>query len=323
MVFSALSAQTISNFKTAYSCPCKLTVTYDLDTEHPVDVLLYYSPDIDDNYILATTFYNKTTGTNIIDVWNCEDESPIGRFYFKLVIEMVQSCPEGSVMINGVCWATRNVAAHGVFVENPEDYGALFQWGRKGDGHEQRTSPNYPTNNNNPEAGIVSGSGNFDINGQIVTTHPAYGKFIKQSANPWDWRSPSISTLWNSGTGSAPIKTANDPSPEGYRVPTYAEILSLTNTTYVTNVWTTENGINGRRFTDKNNGNSIFLPVTGYRNYYNGALYDVGTQGHYWSSTEYNWYSGHDAHALYFYNGFVGVSYYDKANGFSVRPVAE
>ena len=319
-VCSALSAQTISNFKTAYSCPCELTVTYDLDTAHPVDVLLYYSPDIDDNYILATTFYNKTTGTNIIDVWNCEDESPVGQFYFKLVIE-------GCVMINGVCWATRNVAAHGVFVNNPEDYGALFQWGRKGDGHEQRTSPNYPTDNNTVQNGIVSGAGNFDVNGQIVSTHAAYGKFIKQDASPFNWRNPNISTLWNSGTGAAPVKTANDPSPPGYRIPTFAEMQSLANTTFVTSVWTTENGVTGRRFTDNgadgrgNAGNSIFLPVAGCRVGNHGTLRDVGARGYYWSSTEIGPDGG--SFNMPFDGSNVFEGRYHKAYGCSVRPVAE
>ena len=37
----------------------------------------------------------------------------------------------GGVMINGVCWATRNVDAPGTFTENPEDAGLFFQWNRK------------------------------------------------------------------------------------------------------------------------------------------------------------------------------------------------
>jgi len=44
------------------------------------------------------------------------------------------------VVINGVKWATRNLDVGSTFVENPEDKGALFQWGRPADGHENRTS---------------------------------------------------------------------------------------------------------------------------------------------------------------------------------------
>ena len=38
------------------------------------------------------------------------------------------TCPEGGVLINGVCWATRNVDAPGTFAENPEDPGMMYQW---------------------------------------------------------------------------------------------------------------------------------------------------------------------------------------------------
>jgi len=36
--------------------------------------------------------------------------------------------PENGVLINGVLWATRNVDASGTFVDNPEDFGKLYQW---------------------------------------------------------------------------------------------------------------------------------------------------------------------------------------------------
>jgi len=127
----------------------------------------------------------KSAGTTTITVTTLE-----GGFTAKCVVTVIQTEPEElGIVINGVKWATRNLAAHGKFVEKSEDYGALFQWGRKGDGHEQRTSPNYPTNDNSAENGVVSGLG-LDANGQIVSTHAAYGKFIKQIENPYDWRSP-------------------------------------------------------------------------------------------------------------------------------------
>ena len=42
---------------------------------------------------------------------------------------VIVSHPE-SVVINGIRWATRNVAAIGTFVDNPEDVGMLYQWNR-------------------------------------------------------------------------------------------------------------------------------------------------------------------------------------------------
>jgi uncharacterized protein (TIGR02145 family) len=38
---------------------------------------------------------------------------------------------DSGVVINGVTWATRNVAAPGTFAANPEDPGMFYQWNRK------------------------------------------------------------------------------------------------------------------------------------------------------------------------------------------------
>ena len=43
------------------------------------------------------------------------------------------------------------------------------------------------------------------------------------------------------------------------RMPTYDELVELTTNTIST--WETLNGVNGKRFTSKTNGNSIFLPA--------------------------------------------------------------
>jgi len=220
---------------------------------------------------------------------------------------------EKGVVINGVRWATRNLDVGGHFVANPEDYGALFQWGRRADGHESRTSPSYPTNDESVESGAVS---ELDANGQIPTTHAAYGKFVKQIDEPYDWRMPQDDNLW----GAA--KTANDPSPAGWRVPTIEELASLADETYVTSEWTSENGINGYRFTDKATGNTLFLPAAGSRNSSNSALSNAGMYGNYWSSSV----NGTRAYLLYFYSEtvFPGFSFSsDRAIGFSLRCVAE
>jgi uncharacterized protein (TIGR02145 family) len=225
---------------------------------------------------------------------------------------------ETGVVINGVKWATRNLASQGNFVENPEDYGALFQWGRKGDGHEQRTSQNYPTNNNSNENGVVSGAG-LDANGQIVSTHAAYGKFIKQNEYPYDWSFPQNNILWNSGTETTPVKTANDPCPAGWRVPTKAELQSLIDSG---TEWKKLNGVNGRYFGD--GADKLFLPAAGLRGCGDGVFYrsdgvcgaDEG--GYYWSSL-----SGINAWCLNFHSGGVDVYPYSRASGHSVRCVKD
>ena len=101
-----------------------------------------------------------------------------------------------------------------------------------------------------------------------------------------------------------------------YDLPSLDQINELLNQT--TSEWTTENGVNGRKFTDSN-GNSVFLPAAGGFAE-DGHPYNVGTAGTYWSSTicdedlgPYILYvSEYDASSNYY-------SYYAYRN--TVRPV--
>lgn len=69
------------------------------------------------------------------------------------------------------------------------------------------------------------------------------------------------------------------------------------------------------------NGNSIFLPASGYRSH--DDLYDHGSNGSYWSRTLYSSYTYY-ARILYFYSGGIGPSSsLNRYGGFSVRAVAE
>ncbi|MDO4190751.1 MAG: hypothetical protein Q4D14_03565 [Bacteroidales bacterium] len=81
--------------------------------------------------------------------------------------------------------------------------------------------------------------------------------------------------------------------------------------------WKQRNGVNGYKVTGPN-GNSIFLPAAGCRS--DGSLYNVGSDGNYWSSSLYSSGCGY-AWDLWFDSSNVDVDDVDRGNGQSVRPV--
>ncbi len=84
-----------------------------------------------------------------------------------------------------------------------------------------------------------------------------------------------------------------------------------------TSEWTTQNDVNGLKFTGPNGG-SIFLPAACFSWYPDYA----GSLGDYWSSTLYERYP-HDARGLSFdYKGGVSADgSYGRHYGLTVRPV--
>ena len=87
-----------------------------------------------------------------------------------------------------------------------------------------------------------------------------------------------------------------------------------------TSEWTTENGVNGRRFTGPN-GASIFLSATGSYFWDDDFLGNVGVWGYYWSSSLDD---PHLANGLYFSDYTVYCSRIgDRNRGLSVRPVVK
>ncbi len=101
----------------------------------------------------------------------------------------------------------------------------------------------------------------------------------------------------------------------GWRMPTIEEWEEMFQNT--TSVWTSQNGVNGWRFT-ASNGNSLFLPAAGY--YWNGEL-NAADLGVYWSVTlnvEYP-YRAWSFHFNSFQGHLCGSS--DRNRGQTVRAV--
>jgi cell division septation protein DedD len=113
----------------------------------------------------------------------------------------------------------------------------------------------------------------------------------------------------------------NDPSPEGWRVPTPEELKKLLDESKVTRVWSDTK--KGFTFTDKATGAAIFLPSAGSRNH-NGYMVLVGRWAYYSSN---QLHSSGKAQFLSLSNDWsYPVSYPIMDNSytiyvFSVRPV--
>ncbi len=101
---------------------------------------------------------------------------------------------------------------------------------------------------------------------------------------------------WNTGTApngawTVASKTANDPCPAGFRVPTRAQWNAVLNNSWnstrsYTGTWSisTTNYTSGLLIGSGTTG--LFLPAAGFRAWYNGELLQRGYGGHYWSSEE-------------------------------------
>ena len=182
-------------------------------------------------------------------------------------------------------------------------YGDLYQWGRRTDGHEKRNSNTTLTQSN--------------------TDIPGHSNFILAESDPGDWRNPQNDNLWGS------IKTANDPCPAGWRVPTNAEWESIINT----NTWTySSTGTPGYKISpDGGKTYTLFLPAASFRSNGNNAIpgyiYDAMPGGYYWSSDV----NGSHASELWFSyvsgpygtSSNLNTSYADRGQGMCVRCVME
>ena len=134
------------------------------------------------------------------------------------------------------------------------------------------------------------------------------------------WSAAGTITGWdNTAPAGTEWEKSNDPSPKGWRVPTTEEQQTLFHAGKVTNEWTTQNGVTGRKFTDIATGNSLFLPAVGQRDGSDGTLNYADTIGNYWSSTA----SKPDAVYLLFTSTFADWGISARHFGLSVRAVAE
>lgn len=100
-----------------------------------------------------------------------------------------------------------------------------------------------------------------------------------------------------------------------WRMPTVGEFQELVSN--CDSEWTDEDGVAGRRFTSRINGNTVFFPASGFRG--GASLYGHGSGGYYWSSSLSSQTNGY---LLYFSSEGVSPAGGDgRFYGFSVRAV--
>jgi uncharacterized protein (TIGR02145 family) len=220
------------------------------------------------------------------------------------------------IEIDGVVWAPVNCGYH----KTDFKYGKLYQWGRKyGQGYSGSLWDINEHYVGTYSDGIVPNIKSDPVSLATGQSKSNSNVFYIGDSNNYDWLSPQDDNLWNAGTESKPVKTEYDPCPEGWRVPTNAELDNLNNHY---SSWTTdENGQVGYWFSGSSSYSSssqkVFLPAAGYRIFDSGGAGGRGNNGIYWSSRPYSYYSNN----LYFYSGFVDMYSLYRANGFSVRCV--
>ncbi len=154
----------------------------------------------------------------------------------------------------GRIWMDRNLGASQVATSSTDiaSYGDLYQWGRYADGHELI---NWSSS---PPAAV-----NAATIGTSTSTTPG-NSFLSGSSNWYTGDNPN--NFWQGVNG------INNPCPSGYRLPTEQEWEAERAT------WSSQNAAGAF-------ASPLKLPMPGNRSSSDGALFNNGTAGGYWSST--------------------------------------
>ena len=182
---------------------------------------------------------------------------------------------------SGTLWATCNVGA-----SKPSECGMYFQWG---------DSKGY--------------------------TKEQLGKNKMFTWDDYKWSIDGSSSNFSKYTTTGATLDLEDDAAHtnmggSWHMPTPEQCQELIDNT--TSEWTTQDGINGRLFTSKNNGKSIFIPAAGVAWY--GSLYSSGGNGSFWSSM-LSTGSVNLGQYLYFNSDNAYLDSSGRDGGFSVRGV--
>lgn len=226
---------------------------------------------------------------------------------------------DGSVIV----WAPVNCG-----YDNEHKVGLLYQWGRKyGQGYANKGDV---VNFINERPTLATGTAEENRN-----------KFYKGEAGDGDWlvQEQRSSSLWNSGYEESPVKTEYDPCPEGWRVPTNSELITLwvgepnpSHPTYKTapsDQVGEKDGIKGFWAKSEVGVNKVFFPVYYVLNWNStntNGYAGGGNSSAYWSSTAGNSNNAFSEALDIVFSGanlILVASEKQRAFGYSVRCVKD
>ena len=167
---------------------------------------------------------------------------------------------------------------HNVGASTPYEDGLYFSWGNV-TGHTGTDGYDFGTSNDGPYAQTTGAA----LTGNIPTN----------------------------GTYDAARHNMGAPC----RMPTVGEFQELN--AQCDSEWTDEDGVAGRRFTSRINGNSIFFPASGYRR--GPGLNYRGSNGNYWSASLNSQTNGYNL--SFNASGVNPANISNRFNGLSVRAV--
>jgi hypothetical protein len=202
-----------------------------------------------------------------------------------------------------------------------QGYAPFYQWGRK-----DAFSPSSGTDDTDHTVYNIS---NATVTGLTYdgSTTPTIADNIKNPTTFYNnTNGPCNTTYYNmwdaqqttdgDNIKTATKKTVYDPCPAGFCVPTgnlYNYMISS-----LTKAWDDTN--KGTTWNTGITGNDLFFPASGWRDISDGLFRLVGSHGYYWSASPN---SGSEGRALGSKSGLWQWHYWNRADGFSVRAVAE